>query len=374
MPSSALTLTLWIAEEIAPGATPAGRMLKNQLDAFTAANPNIHIQVVPKKSYGKGGLLDLIMTTHAVLPSRLPDLITLDLSEVPLAAQAGILYPLDGILPIQVNGDFFPFAVQASRYANQWVSVPFASNVEHLVYNRVLVRKAPQTWDELTKQKGTLLLPLGGDAGFLLQYLSLRPTPNGATSLSPLDVSATTLVLSFIKQAHDLGLMPETALNFKTADEVWPTFAAGRAAMAQVSASRYLTERSKLPNALYAAVPTRGGKVTTLATGWSLAIVTRDPARQEAAARFIQWIVQGERLAPWLRAAHLLPTSRSTLLLTVDPPEYAGFLQEQLEGAAPLPPASTFSGQAEAWRAAIGAVWNGQMTPDEAARNAAGAK
>ena len=33
--TSAITLTLWTTEDLAPGTTPAGRVLKNQFDAFS---------------------------------------------------------------------------------------------------------------------------------------------------------------------------------------------------------------------------------------------------------------------------------------------------------------------------------------------------
>jgi ABC-type glycerol-3-phosphate transport system substrate-binding protein len=369
-----LTLTLWIADDIAPGLTPAGRILTNQLDAFSAANPAIRVQVVPKRTSGKGGLLDFLLTTRNVIPARLPDLVALDLSQVPLAAQAGILQPLDGVVPTDLSGDFFAFAAQAAHFRNQWVAVPFAANVDHLVYNRNVIRKPPQTWDEFTKQKGSLLLPLGGDSAFLLQYFALGASVTDASDQPALDVSATAQVLSLFKRAHDLNLVPETAMNLKTGDDVWTNFAAGQASMAQVSASRFIAERSKVPSALYAPVPTREGKVTTIATGWAFALVTNEPARQAAAARFMQWVVQGDRLAPWLRAARLLPTTRATVPLAVDPPDYAAFIREELEGAVPMPSATVDAGSAEAWRSAIVAVWKGQTTPEEAARNATGAK
>jgi ABC-type glycerol-3-phosphate transport system substrate-binding protein len=366
-----ITLTLWTTEALAPGTTSAGRILRNQFDAFSAANTDIHIDVVLKKPSGKGGLLDFLTTTRAVVPARLPDLVTLDLSEVPLAAEAGILQPLDGWMPAELNADFFPFASKAARYRNQWMAVPFVANVEHLVYNKAIIRQVPRTWDDFTKQKASLLLPLGGDDAFLLQYFALGVSLSDASNQTAIDVNATAQVLGFFKRARDLGLIPDTALSLKTVEEVWSGFAAGQVAMAQIPASRYLTERGKLPNALYAHVPTREGKPATIATGWAFVIVTNDPARQSAAARFIQWIIQGERLAPWLRAAHLLPASRAALVLAVDPPEYASFLRDELEHASPLPPASSYSKQSDAWRAAIVAVWKGQTTPQEAARNAA---
>lgn len=373
-PSSAITLTIWMVEELAPGPTPAGRVLRNQMDAFTAANPNINLQVVPKKSSGKGGLLDFLTTTRDVMPDRLPDLIAFDLSEIPQAADAGLVQPLDGLISPDMTGNFFPFAARAARYSNQWLAVPFAADVEHLVYNKTAVRKVPTNWDELTKQKGSFLAPLGGDDAFLLQYLALGATLTDASNQFALDPNATAQVLSFVARMHQLGLVPETALNVKTVDEAWTNFAAGQAAMAQVSASRYLTDRAKTPNALYAPVPTREGKVTTLAHGWAFGMITTAPVRQAAVARFITWIVQGERLAPWLRAAHWLPAHRTSVQLAIDPPEYAAFLRDELEGATALPSASLYGKQSDAWRAGMAAVWKGQTTAEQAARDIVSAK
>ena len=373
-PSGTITLTVWMADEIAPGVSPAGRILRNQIDAFTAANPKIHIEIVPKKTSGKGGLLDFLTTTRSIVPSRLPDLIALDMSEVPLAAESGILQPLDGLVPSELSADFFPFASAVARYRNRWVAIPFAANVEHLVYNKSAIRQVPKTWEDFTKQKGALLLPLGGDDAFLIQYFALGASLVDAANQTAIDSNATAQVLSFVKRAHNLGLIPEAASGLKTVDEVWPMFAAGQVPMAQVSASRYLNERAKFPNAGYSAIPSQEGRIATLADGWAFGVVTPDPTRQAATTRFVQWIVQAERLAPWLRAVRLLPASRAAMVLAVDPPEYATFLRDQLEHATSLPASSTYSKQSEAWRSAISAVWKDQMTPEEAARNAAAAK
>jgi ABC-type glycerol-3-phosphate transport system substrate-binding protein len=370
--TGAITLTLWTTEDLAPGTSAAGRILRNQFDAFTAAYPNIHIDIVLKKPYGKGGMLDFLTMTSAVVPGELPDLATLDISEVPPAANAGILQPLDPLLNADVKGDFFPFAYQAAMYQGKWVAVPFTADIEHLVYNKTLVKRAPQTWDDVLKQKSTLLLPAGGDNAFLVQYLALAPLFD-ANNQFAIDANAASQVLNFFKRARDLGLVPDTAIGLKSSEEAWPTFVAGKVAMDQVSASRFLADRDKLPDAQYAALPTRDGRLAAVATGWSFVIVAKDPTREVAAARFVQWIVQGEHLAPWLRSARRLPASRSTLILSVDPVEYATFLRDPLEHASYVPPSAAYGKASEAWRAAMTAVWKGQTTPEEAARSIAAA-
>ncbi|MCI0477064.1 MAG: extracellular solute-binding protein, partial [Anaerolineales bacterium] len=360
--TSAITLTLWATEELAPGASPAGRVLKNQFDAFTAANPNIHIEVVLKKPYGKGGILDFLLTTSAVVPTQLPDFVTLDIAEVPLAAEAGILQPLDAWLPSDLKNDFFPFAFRAAHYQNQWIAFPFVADAQHLVYTKTTIKKAPATWDECLKQKTPLLLPLGGDDAFVLQHLALASTGDGFLPM-PTDANNLAQILTFFKRARDQNLLPETAINLKSIEEVWAPFAASQTALAQVSASRYLAEREKAPQAGFAAVPTRDGKTATVASGWAFALVTNDPSRQAAATRFMQWLTYGERLAPFLRAAKRLPATRATVALAVDPPEYAAFLRETLERGAYWASATPRETKiASAWRAAIAAVWKGTST------------
>lgn len=371
--TSAITLTLWTIEDLAPSATPAGRILKNQFDAFTAINPNIRLEVVLKKPYGKGGMLDFLLTTHAVIPSQLPDFVVLDIAEVPLAAEVGVLQPLDAWLPNDLKNDFFPFAFRAAHYQNQWIAFPFVADAQHLVYNKTTIKRTPLTWDECLRQKTTLLVPLGGDDAFILQHLALAATGDGFVPL-PTDVNTSAQILTFFKRARDQNLIPETAINLKSVEETWAPFAAGQVALAQVSATRYLNERDKLPNAGYAAVPTRDGKVATVTSGWAFALVTTDPARQAAAARLIQWLTQGERWAPYLRAAKRLPAMRSTTALAVEPPEYAAFLRETLErGAYWAAAAPRQTKAATAWRAALGAVLKGTSTPEEAARAIAAA-
>lgn len=367
--TSVITLTLWTTEDLAPSATPAGSVLKNQFDAFTALNPNIHIEVVLKKPYGKGGLLDFLLTTSAVVPSQLPDLVTLDVAEVPVAAQAHLLQSLDVWLPSHLKNDFFPLAFRAAHYQNRWVALPFTLDAQHLVYNKTAIKKPPATWDEYLKQKMPLLVPLAGDDAFVLQYLALTTTGDGYVPM-PTDAASIAQVLAFFKRARDLNVLSETAINTKSGEDAWTPFATGQVMMAQVSATRYLSERDKVPQAAFAWVPTRDGKPATVASGWAFAVVTTDPLRQAAATRFIQWLVQGERLAPWLRAAKRLPATRTTMPLVIEPPEYATFLRETLEHSAYWAAAMPRETKAaQAWRAAIVAVWKGTATPEDAARS-----
>jgi ABC-type glycerol-3-phosphate transport system substrate-binding protein len=214
-------------------------------------------------------------------------------------------------------------------------------------------------------------LPLGVDEAGWLQYAALAPT---SEITLPLDVNNLTQVLAFFKRAHDQGSLSDAAASAKTVDETWNLFAAGQSPAAQIAASRYMIDRDKLPNAQFAAIPTRDGRIASVATGSALAIITKDPARQIAAAKVIAWLMQTERLAPWLRSLQRLPATRSAITATIDPPEYASFVRDHLERATLIPRTPAYNKISDAWRTILANLWRGQITPEDAARSMAATK
>ncbi len=358
--SAPITLTLWISDEWAQSGTSAGRVLQDHLSAFQKNNPALGVNVVLKKSYGTGGLYDALSTTRDVVPSRLPDLITLDYNELALAAEAQLIQPLNGLFAFEIENDLFPCARLGAPNQNQWLGMGFSADVQHLA----TLAPAPRTWDEFTRQKSDWLIPLASDDALLVQYIGLGAALSAASpSIEP---GYAAQVLTFYKRARELALIPDAAINLKSSDEAWTLFASRQVSMTLTSATRYLNERAKMPQAQYAPIPTRDGRIAATATGWAFAIVTADPVRRAAAVRWIEWMMQKERLALWTRAAQRIPATRGALALAVEPAEYAAFLRNLLERAVVV---NLSPKQAEAWRNAITAVWKNQAAPEEAARN-----
>ena len=92
-------LTLWTTEAFGPVSQTAGsRKLSAQIAAFEAANPDVSVDVVLKKPYGKGGMLDFLTTTSAAVPAVLPDVAILDIRELRTAAERELIQPLDGLI------------------------------------------------------------------------------------------------------------------------------------------------------------------------------------------------------------------------------------------------------------------------------------
>lgn len=377
-PPSPITLTLWLPEFLSPAQESAGgRILKEQYEAFTKANRHIIIEHKLKKPHGKGGIRDFLLTTQAVIPSALPDIVALDLSELEKLVEEGLLQPLDELLPEELEDDLFLFARQAATFNDRLMALPFEADLEHLIYNREKITFPPRSWTELlTTEDATYVFPAGGDQGrvnlsFLIQYLALGGHLRDDEGHPTIDEAKVAQTLRFYREARPGGVVPYTISELETLDDCWPRYLAAEATMANVDSHRYMAEGDVLKKTSFSSIPTRDGNTATIARGWAYAIVIQEPARQAAAASFIRWLTMPENLAKWAQSANHLPTHRSAFHLQGMTGQYMAFLESQLEAAYPPPSLRGYEKIGQALQTAVEQVLSRRATPDEAARQAA---
>ena len=369
--SSAITLTLWTTEDFFPTeADDSGQILAQQWQAFEAAHPNVTIEYVLKKPYGKGGILDFLSTARAAAPTVLPDLVILDTLELDEAAEAGLVQPLDELVSSELQQDLFPFARRS--FDGQLMGIQFEADVEHLIYNTNKIDSPPMTWREAISDSVAYIFPAGGKGGlvndaFLVQYLAVGGRLLDESGKSALDKDALAQVLQFYKDGLEAGVIPLSVLEFADLDDCWPVYVSAQAAMSNVSSAKYLADRGLLKNTSFAAIPTRDGNVATLSKGWALAIVTEDSRQQAAAVQLIEWLLEPENNADWNQAAGHLPTRQAAFdhLGTAD--DYFPFVRRQLENVSPRPTASAYERMGRALQRAIHDVLQGEASPQEAA-------
>lgn len=369
--SSAITLTLWTTEDFFPTEdSDSGQILAQQWQAFQAAHPNVTIEHILKKPYGKGGILDFLSTAHAAAPTVLPDLVILDSLELDEAAEVGLVQPLDKLVSSELQQDLFPFALRS--FNGQLMGIQFEADVEHLIYNTSKIDSPPMTWREVISDRVAYIFPVGGEGGlvndaFLIQYLAIGGRLDDGSGKPALDQDALVQVLQFYQDGLEAGVIPLSVLEFEDLDDCWLIYVSAKAAMSNVSSAKYLADRSLLKNTSFAAIPTRDGNVGTLSKGWALAIVTEDPARQAVAAQLIEWLLEPENNADWNLAAGHLPTRQAAFdhLSTADP--YFPFVRQQLENVHLRPMASAYEKIGRALQKAIHDVLQGEASPQEAA-------
>jgi ABC-type glycerol-3-phosphate transport system substrate-binding protein len=333
-PPAAITLTLWTTEAFIPSPdTPTGEVMEGIYRGFQEAHPDIAVQFVPKRPYGKGGILDFLLTAGAVAPQTLPDLVTIDLSQVELLVGKEILQPWDGLIPEEVADDLLPHIRQAGSREDQLLAFPFQVDIEHLVYSLSLIDSPPRSWDELRSLETTYAFPAAGEEGvnsFLIQYLALGGSLVDEEGNPDLDGAAIAQVLEFYRDGYAAGYISPSVLEMKRLDDSWALFKEGGVAMANVSSQHLLMEGTEVA---YAPLPTKNGNQATMARPWAFLLVTPDPRRQEAAAEFVKWFLTPENLTAWAQASGHLPTSRSALRLAIEDIAYRLFARRQMETA-----------------------------------------
>jgi len=369
-----ITLTLWTAEPFSPTqADASGQVMGQQIEAFTADHPDVVVEYVLKKPYGKGGILNFLLTTSATVPAAMPDLVAIDTIELKEAAQAGLLQPLEEVISTELQEDLFPFAQQVGRFEGQLVGLQFETDIEHLIYNTNKLEELPLTWTDVLTDEVSYVFPAGGREGlvndaFIIQYLALRGQLVDETGQPALNEELVTQVLQFYRDGYEMGVIPPSVIEFETLDDCWPVYLSAEVAMTNVSSRRYLADRNLLMYTRFASIPTRDGNATTLSQGWAWAIVTSDPVRQALAADLIEWLMEPENSTQWNLAAGHLPTRRAAFEVLGTEDSYYPFLSKQLEGARPRLARAVYSEVARVLQQGVKKVMTGEATPQEAAR------
>ncbi len=365
-PSQPIVLTIWVPEEFAAGAERGGDILEQQIAEFEATYPNVQINYVLKAPYGKGGILDWLTQLQELMPERLPDAAVVDSRELQEIQALGLVHPLQRALPSGAFWDLFPPAQTIARHDGQWDNQPIIIETEHLVYDARRVTVPPASWETVLAEKNQFAFAADSTESFLLHYLenggSLATVDHPAS-----DASVMQTILDYYQRSRANGTLNENAAAMQSAREVMPLFVSGQTPLAQVRARDFLSEKNRLPNALAAPIPTRDGRATTLVSSWTFVIITNDAAKQTAAANYLLWLIDPRRLGEWANAARLIPASKSAFAQGMEQGAYADVLWSLLQNAIVAPDFSKQSVFANAWHAAVQAVLNGQLAPEDAA-------
>lgn len=371
-----ITLTLWLPTEFS--AEPARQILAQQLSAFAAAEDGLPAQVLIKNDLGPGGLFDLLKTASPVAPRVLPDLIALDAAELETAARAGLLQPIGPLLPADLVADLFPFARELGTINQTLYGVVYRADLDQLVFNTRGLDTAPVRWTEILSATEPYIFAVYDTSNYvgdavLAHYLALGGTFATDDGQPTLDAAALTALLQAYQQAQSAGILAANLNALNDAENVWATFLATNAALANVPASDFLEMTARFPNVQFAALPAFERPTAPIGRGWVLALVAREPRRQAAALRLLQWLIAPENNGALTQAVRVLP-GRSAALSTWDQADpYTGFIREQLTGARAAPPRSVLDSVGPVLRKAIEDVLAGRATPAEAAQAAVAA-
>ncbi len=374
---SVITLTIWTTEAFSPTlVVTSGLILSQEAAAFEAAHPDTQLQFVVKKPHGKGGILDFLLNTQAVVPELLPDLVIMDVDELHTAVQADLAQSLDELLPADLVSDLYPFARDAATFDGHLYGLQIQADLEHLAYDTGKMAVPPSSWPGVLSNPGPYTFPAGGQAGqvndaFLIQYLSLRPWPSKDNPDAPfLDAESLTAVLQYYQDGASRGIFPADILDYHTTDESWRDYLEGQAAMTHVSAHQYLEDGDLSPGSAAASIPAINGGAPAISQGWDLVLIATEPAHQAAAIDWMVRLMSPETNAALNRATSYLPTRQAALVRWDRGDSYTPFAHQQLQTVQPRPAIPNYALTAGILQQAVEDVLAGSATPEEAASRA----
>ena len=338
-----LTLKLWVPEFLDPyNETPGGSALTTQLNVFSTDNDTVQVEVIAKKDTGPGGLLNLLSTAVDVAPAILPDVIVLNKADVQSAASAGLVQPVN---EVSVSwSDFYPFAVDSvDEGDNEVYGLPFIADADHMVYRVGVADSPPISWTAVVTYGYTMLFPAGSsdalaDDALLAAYLGSGGSVMDQDGKAFLDRLYLEQLYAFFFDMLRNGLVnTDRALSLPDAEATWQLYQEGVGHLSPVPVGLYWQYPVQGSRPIW--MPNAQEKPTAIVRNWSLAIVTTDPHRQQAANKLIAWLVDPRHMSELSRSALLIPTRRHAVRLLGLLPEDQLFLNTLLENGIPaLPP------------------------------------
>jgi multiple sugar transport system substrate-binding protein len=380
---TAVTLnTIWMKQ-----AAYSDDEVKAMADAFTAANPNIkvNLEFVQYES-----LHDKIVTAQVTGAGQY-DTVLMDTPWPAEFADAQIVTDITDKIPAEFKSGVFDSAWTAASYKDKYWGVPWINDTKFFFYNKKMfsdagIAAAPKTWDEVLtdakaiKDKGLVQYPLVWSwvqaEAVICDWAELAGVMGGADFIdaqgnATFNKGGGLAALQLMKKSIDDGLTNPASLGFTEVD-VNNTIAAGQAAMGLNWTFGYNVLNDKAQSKVagdIAVVANPGGPsapTSGVNGGMSIAVTTKSQHPEEAL-----------KLALWMASqpmqekydANTFPmwkTSFDNAELTKVNPEFWAAAKSAFAGLVARPIVPYYTKLSSALQVAIQEALKGTKTPQQA--------
>ncbi|MCC7448273.1 MAG: extracellular solute-binding protein [Anaerolineae bacterium] len=345
----------------------AARILREQVAGYAATHTRT-IQIRPKRGDGIGGIYQTLHSGAVAAPGAMPDLTLLRRSDLVQAVADKLIEPID--VSSLAPDDLFPSALALGKVRGTQYGILYTLDVQHVVYRTTAFATPPRTPDDILESAQVYLFAAGAANGgvsptLLAQYTALGGRTTDDQGKPVLDRGPLVEVLRFYEKAADklIGASP----TYTSMTQYWPLFISGKANLAQIDSSTYLSQRARLSNVAILPIPAE--KVITPLDGWMWVITTSDPDKKKRAVEVLTWFMRGDQQGQFTHEIGALPSRRSALQVWGDD-DYAAFARSLLEQSALPPPDVLPAAVVTTLQKAFEDVLAGRKTADLAADDA----
>lgn len=369
-----LTLVVWLPDELYPIEDDAlSAILGAEVTEFSA-QAGVQIELRRKKSDDVGGILATLRAGASVAPGALPDLTLMRRSDLLIAANEGLIYPMEGRIASAVIADLYPSALRLGRADDQLYGLPYLLDVYLTAYRAEVVDLTRWTFANVVEAEISMAIPAASAIGLndvlWLQYLSaggLIPEPEEALNLAP---SPVLTILNFYEEMAEAGFIPRAVLDYDSPEDYLQLLTDGRLDAGIITTANLRALRNTNTRLGYAGVPTPSGDPFTLVDGWMWVIVTPNAEKQVWCGRFLNWMMDAERQSTYATGIAMPPSQRTSLRRWTFDGLDNDLLSELLSDSPPPMPEVSASSAARALQSALMDVLSGEMSATEAAATA----
>ncbi len=368
-----VSLMVWLPDVLFPLEDDSlSALLTAEVNEFSTQY-DIQIELRRKKPDDVGGILSTLRTAALVAPGALPDLTLMRRSDLLLAINEGLVYPMEGRIASAVIADLYPSALRLGRADDQLFGLPYLLDFYLTAYRSDTVTVERWTFANLLSAEISLAIPASSTVGLndvlWLQYLSaggLIPEPEAALNLAPSPVLS---ILNFYQEMVEAGLISLAVIDYDNPDDYLQLISDGRVDAGVIRT----TQLRSLANAdvplAFAPVPSPNGQPLTLVDGWMWVIITPNPEQQALSGRFINWMMDAGRHSAYANDIAIPPSQRSSLRRWKFEGLDNNLIAELLADSPPPMPEVSASIAARALQSGLMDVLSGDMSASEAAAN-----
>lgn len=329
-PPPHLPLSLWWPDILAPtDRAEVTETLNQQISAFIDNQDELidfHFRI-KRYTNEQGGLMPTLRATSGVATGALPDLTLIRRSDLLTAVDAGLIYPIDGLMSASIIGNLYPSALELGQVGGMLYGLPYMLDVQHMIYTQQALDKIGDTpltsFEDVLADGLSIIMPtrrtLGLNLTFYAQYThALNNTFTTPEELLPVNQPALETVLTFYENAFEQGLVDSSLLEYINISD-YSSFMLNddRFDTALVTSTMYLTQRYNGRDDLHAfSIPTHDGDATGILNGWMWVVTTANPERQALVGEFINWMMDTTRQAEFANLTRTLPSQQPALYLT----------------------------------------------------------
>ncbi len=324
--TEAQTLALWWPDTLTSiEQADINDVLNEQLNAFVLSEEDTIELDFRIKRYGNdlGGIMPTLRSASGVAPGALPDITLIRRNDLIAAVDAGLIYPLDGLMSATIIGDLYPSVLRLGQVNDTLYGLPYVVDVQHMAYTAEALAMLDDSFD--TSFAGFLNAdiqwmmptrrPNGLNLTFYAQYINASGVlPDSERGTLPLDIEALAAVLAFYETAYNQELIDPASLEYGSVNDYTALILNGGAFDgALVSSNLFLSERYSGRNLVATSIPTLSGQDTGIVNGWLWVVTTANTDRQALSGRFLNWMMDSTRQAEFAQISQTLPSLQSAL-------------------------------------------------------------